>query len=477
MIEQHLQLWELLAFLLCWVVIGLFVWLIYAHRQILMGFTLMAALSFAVMNVSALFVTILFGLDDSFMTPARVLVAFHTLGGLIAFVVGVWIAWRPIRLGNHLINPYMQHSHLVWVFLIIGGLATVFSAALSQVTTFGAVLARMSTLIQLGMLAAVAQAHERKGYTKLLIAAVIYFCFAIVFTLKTGFAGLLGMVLLQIAIMLIFRPPITPLKFFSFALVVYLFFGASGIWLQTRAIIREGNLKSSSIIGGAIEFSGVMGFAISDSFMTEAPFLSPRSIQQAVVQRVDLSQYNAAQVEWMPRGEPYALGSSLFFDPLRAIIPRVIWPGKDITLGDSEFVNRFTGMNLASSEIAVDTNMTFEFYANFGWPGVVIGMGIFGWVIGTLEVLVFRPKLSLPGLFLASMILLSLAGGGSRAAALALQGGCSVIAALLFGWILPIVTPKHQSTSQEKPEERGPPHDGLPPPRRLTGRRHHNSPR
>jgi hypothetical protein len=138
----------------------------------------------------------------------------------------------------------------------------------------------------------------------------------------------------------------------------------------------------------------------------------------------------------MGTNEPYSMGESLFIDPVLALVPRLIWPDKPFKSGDSEFVNRYTGLQFSNDFISVDTNITFEFYANFGWPGVVVGLFVFGYILARLELALFQPDIKITKLIVLAMLLLYLSRGGRRSAAMALELGTTAIAAYGLGQVL-----------------------------------------
>jgi hypothetical protein len=79
----------------------------------------------------------------------------------------------------------------------------------------------------------------------------------------------------------------------------------------------------------------------------------------------------------------YAAGDTLW-DALLALIPRAIWPDKQIQAGSGDLVNRFTGIRFAPGT-SVGIGQALEFYANFGTLGVVIGFMVMGVLITTLD--------------------------------------------------------------------------------------------
>jgi hypothetical protein len=60
-----------------------------------------------------------------------------------------------------------------------------------------------------------------------------------------------------------------------------------------------------------------------------------------------------------------------------ALIPRALWPDKPDVGGGGELVSEVTGMTFDSST-SVGAGQPLEFYANFGWDGLVIAFGLLG---------------------------------------------------------------------------------------------------
>ena len=75
-------------------------------------------------------------------------------------------------------------------------------------------------------------------------------------------------------------------------------------------------------------------------------------------------------------------GSTLIGIPL-ALIPRFIWPGKPAN-GGSDFVTAHTGI-MFSNGTTVGAGSVFEFFVNFGHPGVFFGFIVLGWLISRID--------------------------------------------------------------------------------------------
>jgi hypothetical protein len=77
----------------------------------------------------------------------------------------------------------------------------------------------------------------------------------------------------------------------------------------------------------------------------------------------------------------FALGATV---PVWALIPRAVWPDKPIVGGGGTVVTEFTGIAFDKAT-SVGTGQVFDFYVNFGTPGVVIGFLLLGFGLMWLD--------------------------------------------------------------------------------------------
>jgi hypothetical protein len=76
-----------------------------------------------------------------------------------------------------------------------------------------------------------------------------------------------------------------------------------------------------------------------------------------------------------------ALGGTV---PWWALVPRALWPDKPQVGGGRSIVSDFTGLTL-SEGTSFGAGQPLEFYANFGWPGIIGGFCFFGYVLMRLD--------------------------------------------------------------------------------------------
>jgi hypothetical protein len=374
-----------------------------------------------------LFITYIFFLDDSHITPDHIVVYLYSIAGLIAYALGVYVSWKPIRKGAPLVNPFVREGKLVYTFLALGVLVLLFARFLPFIPTVSSILFRLSGLVQISFIAAIVWTLHRSDYARLALAAGIFFPVALFNVVITGFAGMIGLFMLHPSILVLFYKKVSLLRVAVLGFVVYCFFLLASVWFSTRSLIREGGLREGSEVNRAVEFYSEFLKAAGDSVA------KPEVLQTAALTRIDLSSYNAIQVGYLESNGGFSYGVSLFVDPVLALIPRLIWKDKTISLGDSEFINRYTGLTLSNDSISVDTNITFELYANFGSIGVVVGLFFFGLIIARMELAMCTPGVKLRTVVVLAIVLLTLASGGRRAAAMALELGTSAIGAYILG--------------------------------------------
>ena len=83
---------------------------------------------------------------------------------------------------------------------------------------------------------------------------------------------------------------------------------------------------------------------------------------------------------WMHNGfAPYGQGSTLV-DAALAMVPRALWPEKNVSAGSGDLVSYYTGMQF-DEDTSVGIGSVMEFYVNFGIPGVFAGFLLLGAVV------------------------------------------------------------------------------------------------
>jgi hypothetical protein len=85
-------------------------------------------------------------------------------------------------------------------------------------------------------------------------------------------------------------------------------------------------------------------------------------------------------VTWIGDGfVPFGHGETLV-DAALAMIPRALWPEKDIAAGSGDLVSHYTGMTFGE-DTSVGIGGVMEFYVNFGATGVFVGFAVLGAIV------------------------------------------------------------------------------------------------
>jgi len=108
-----------------------------------------------------------------------------------------------------------------------------------------------------------------------------------------------------------------------------------------------------------------------------------------------------------PHVIPYWKGET-YKGILTKFIPRAIWADKPILLAGQIFGHRYGFIAITDLVTSVNLQWTIEMYANFGIPGVIIGMGLVGILLGLAEKKLNHPDMSFLEFIVGLAILLPL---------------------------------------------------------------------
>jgi hypothetical protein len=94
--------------------------------------------------------------------------------------------------------------------------------------------------------------------------------------------------------------------------------------------------------------------------------------------RMSLINSVAVIVRDVPRWVPYAKGETFMLPTLIFLIPRFIWPDKPYYYFGRTFAEKFRIVSFLDKGTNVAPTFHGELYWNFDWPGVVLGMFLWG---------------------------------------------------------------------------------------------------
>jgi hypothetical protein len=100
--------------------------------------------------------------------------------------------------------------------------------------------------------------------------------------------------------------------------------------------------------------------------------------------RLNQNYFAGLAAERLDQGWVDFLQGQSFYEAVIAVIPRAVWPDKPVVAGSGTIVRDMTGLEL-STETSWGVGQVMEFYMNFGWPSLVIGFALLGWLIGRLD--------------------------------------------------------------------------------------------
>jgi hypothetical protein len=143
------------TFLLCILVIISYIALILSHKTILMGFVFMAALQIYIQTLSLFVITYIFDLGLEYFGPPHYFVYNYMAFGLIAMAAGVWIAWKPIRENEPMVNPFLAETKFVNLFALVGASAFLAVVIIPRIPTVSAVIQKFYMFLPLSVVAGV----------------------------------------------------------------------------------------------------------------------------------------------------------------------------------------------------------------------------------------------------------------------------------------------------------------------------------
>jgi hypothetical protein len=407
---------ETTAFILAVVALASAVAILLRYKTALLGFTLLCFCLLYSSSISAFVFGYLFDLDNRWVGEEHIGVFVFMSVGLILFNIGVFIAWRPLRIpeagflapGNKNSDgrlPAWVNSRFVIICLGCALAAYVMAPLVYGVPTVTALWSSFLEMLKVGVLVALVLAKTKKTIKPLLLASVVYVPLVIVQAVLTGFIGAGGLFLFQLLLVSCFWNSINLRTTLAFGFGVFLIFALAFSWLNSRAVIRTGQLSQYDVQSRPLAF--VQKFQLTNPLA-----LTPEEIQDMLLYRFDMSEILAAQYKYQPEVEPYDYGVTTISDLIAVLVPRILWPDKPTRAGGSEYVSKYTG--LVWEETSVDLPYQFHFYANGGPVLVMAGLFCVGWLIAKLELGLFASALSFPRFLSMFFAAIALSGGGGR---------------------------------------------------------------
>lgn len=429
---------------------ALLVLILLLYRTVLFGFTLYGFLNIASASFAGLFSTHLFGFSDYWISSEHRWVFIYSALGLIAYCVGVLLAWRPLQrapvaIGEQMIQGLSERT--IMLCLGLGALVALLAPIATRLPTLRTIWGAYGELLRFGVLLALVYALVHRRARPLIIATVVFVPVVLYQVVFSGFIGLGGFFLLQLLVVACFWRGLR-IGSLAIALVGAVVLASLMVgWLSSRYIIREGRLEGMSSTEQVTVFL--------QEFNYVSPLaLKPAELQDAIFERVDMTNILAAQVEHQPERQSYAYGDTVLNELAAAMVPRFLWPDKPSVAGGSEFVSRYSGLVFGEGT-SVGLPYQFELYANGGVWAVSGGLFAIGWLVARLELTLLRPQLTLTRRLVLLFLTGALAGGAQSSVVLLTSILAGVVGFVLLGTLLQLLLGPNDVSGQlqQRPAE------------------------
>jgi hypothetical protein len=308
-----------------------------------------------------------------------------SLTGLIGFFVGTSLTGRRVpRLEMRrqaLANPYERNAMVG--FAMIAGLAMLLQQLQFSFPLNGAIfeLGRNILVMLICLGAYIARRDGRSMLPWGMLAAIVPIYYMVSFGLAS-YGLIFGMMLTGFWFAQLRRRhkrwdwlKLTALSAVFLQAILTLFVGWMSSREEFRAIVWDGSDGSAfDILVRSIQETGM--FSLADFAALDI-----------VNTRLNLPLFIGRMMDQHSQNPDLQLwGSTLIVIPL-SIVPRFLWPGKP-ERGGSDFMSEHTGITL-SDNATFGSGSVFEFYANFGYLGVLAGFIVLGWLMRRIDMAAF----------------------------------------------------------------------------------------
>jgi hypothetical protein len=426
------------------VALGAITLVLLRYRTVLLGFSFFAFFTIASTSLSGFLFDWLFNLQGYWITDAHLRVVINSSLGLIAFSLGLALAWRPLIrhraiaaeasagsargsetiAGRKLVRgesadlvPVSALERLPWfnpqfaLLCLALAIATyLLTPIFYRIATVRAIWSTFYDFLPIAMLLSLVYGLTTRCYRPFAISVLVFVPLVLSAAVTSGHIGAGGGFLVHLLIVACFWTGLKPRSLIFFcigmAMLGSLIFG----WMHSRDVIRSGQLVEFETNERVAVFLGEFEYVNPLS-------LSPVEMQQVIRLRVDMTDILAAQVQYQPLFQPYAYGGTIFASLIEALVPRFLWPDKPVRLGGSSFVSQYTGIDFGDN-ISVGLPYQFELYANGGVSVVIGGLFVIGWLIGWLELALFSPNNTMPRMLVLLFLASAISGGAQTIVAL-----------------------------------------------------------
>jgi hypothetical protein len=284
--------------------------------------------------------------------------------GLIGFGVGVVLASRLLRDRHDVLNArrvMAPERAGVWYLGIGVGMYVLVLLGLQRIASVGGLAAAGSNAAIFGFCLLIWYARPTRRLVWLALAGLL----PLVTILTQGYLsyGIAALVMVVAFVAEWYRPRWT-------LIVMGLVFGYVSMsfyvtYMRDRREIRE------AVWSGATTSERMARLATT---VTSIEPFNPFDDEHLgrVDDRLNQNYLVGRAVSWIGAGfVPFGQGTTLV-DAALAMIPRALWPEKNVAAGSGDLVSHYTGMQFGE-DTSVGIGGVMEFYVNFGAPGVLVG--------------------------------------------------------------------------------------------------------
>lgn len=310
--------------------------------------------------------------------------------GLLAFFLGVMVMGRsPVPRLSAAAMAQQHHDpaadvpiRSATVVLVAGVLGWILSyTPFASLPSAAAVLSAGKQSLLLGVCLFCWIYWHRGDMRSFWIWVGVAFLLPVVTVITSGFLGygiaMLGTILVFVA--MFYRP-----RWVLLAGLVVGIYGGMSLWVA-YAINRN---EVRSAVWGGQDIDARTG-AMSKVVDALTPFdPSNQDHLQQIDARLNQNWLVGAAMRATPAMVPFENGYTIY-EALTALIPRAIWPDKPAVGGSGDYAGKHAMINFAYGT-SVGMGQVFEFYINFGVPGVVLGFVGLGMLLRYIDLRVIR---------------------------------------------------------------------------------------
>lgn len=294
------------------------------------------------------------------------------LGAMLATKKVRAILYKPDAVHRNLPAWASYAKHLYW----IGFLVLLVSPYLSNIANISFVLVLVSFLSYVGLFTLILT-----GDKKWWLYALLLFSYGLITAVAQGFFHNLilwsGALFLLLSYRYCWRMKSVLIMLIAILFILLL----QSVKEQYRHFSRQ---ESNTSVTKKIFF---MKDLMASQIINTNSILNPNTIAATLV-RFNQGWIVNRVMRRVPDVEPYANGTTILKGLYATFIPRFIDPDKPIAGGRINF-EKYTGLKL-SRETAMNIGVTGEMYANFGLYGGVIGMAVYGFLLGMLYLFLYN---------------------------------------------------------------------------------------